>query len=83
MEFNKDQNIIGLRVLNDNVIWLWIRNKSVVVVDPAISNPVIKYLHENNLNLEAILQTHHHADHIDGLDEIFKIILKWKNFINS
>ena len=76
MEFNKDQNIIGLRVLNDNVIWLWIRNKSVVVVDPAISNPVIKYLHENNLNLEAILQTHHHADHIGGTEDLIK---KWPN----
>ena len=52
MEFNKAQNIIGLRVLNDNVIWLWRINKTVVVIDPAVSDPVINYLSENNLDLE-------------------------------
>ena len=31
MEFNKVQNIIGLKVLSDNVIWLWEKDKSVVV----------------------------------------------------
>ena len=72
MEFNKDQNIVGLKVLNDNVIWLWKKNKSVVVVDPAVSKPVIKFLNDNNLNLEAILQTHHHADHIGGNLELKK-----------
>ena len=70
MEFNKDQNIVGLKVLNDNVIWLWEKNKSVVVVDPAVSKPVIKFLNDNNLNLEAILQTHHHADHIGGTEAL-------------
>ena len=70
MEFNKDQNIVGLKVLNDNVIWLWKKNKSVVVVDPAVSKPVIKFLNDNNLNLEAILQTHHHADHIGGTEAL-------------
>ena len=72
MEFNKDQEIIGLRVLNDNVVWLWKKNKNVVVIDPAISQPVIKYLKENDLNLEAILQTHHHADHIGGTENLIK-----------
>ena len=74
MEFNKVQNIIGIKVLNDNVIWLWIKNKSAVVIDPAVSEPVIKYLNENNLNLEVILQTHHHADHIGGTEALIK---KW------
>ena len=64
MEFNKAQNIIGLRVLSDNVIWLWEKDNSVVVVDPSVHEPVIKYLDENNLQLKGILQTHHHSDHI-------------------
>ena len=42
MEFNKEQKIIGIRVLNDNVIWLWEKNKSAVVIDPALSQPVIE-----------------------------------------
>ena len=72
MEFNKDQKIIGIKVLNDNVIWLWRNNKSAVVVDPALAKPVIQYLKANNLTLDAILQTHHHKDHIGGT----KILLK-------
>ena len=66
MEFNKAQNIIGLRVLSDNVIWFWEKNKSVVVIDPSLHEPVVKYIEENNLHLKAILQTHHHFDHIGG-----------------
>ena len=76
MEFNKAQNIFGLRVLKDNIIWLWEKNKSVVVIDPAIAKPVIKYLNEKNLKLEAILQTHHHSDHIGGTEELTK---NWPN----
>ena len=76
MEFNKERRIIGLRVLSDNVIWLWKKNKSVVVIDPALSQPVIQYLKSNNLNLEAILQTHHHSDHIGGTK---KLIKEWPN----
>ena len=76
MEFNKDHKIIGLRVLNDNVIWLWINNKSVVVIDPALSQPVIKYLKDNDLHLKAILQTHHHSDHIGGTKNLMK---QWPN----
>ena len=64
MEFNKAQNIIGLRVLSDNLIWLWVKDKSVVVVDPSVHEPVIKYINENNFHLVAILQTLHHSDHI-------------------
>ena len=72
MEFNKGQKIIGIRVLIDNVIWLWRNNNSAVVVDPALHKPVIEYLKANNLNLEAILQTHHHSDHIGGTKELIK-----------
>ena len=76
MEFNKEQKIIGLKVLNDNVIWLWEKGNSAVVVDPALSQPVTEYLRANNLNLEAILQTHHHFDHIGGTKELIK---EWPN----
>ena len=76
MEFNKEQKIIGLRVLTNNVIWIWRKNKSAVVIDPALSKPVIEYIKANDLNLEAILQTHHHADHIGGTEDLIK---KWPN----
>ena len=76
MEFNKARNIIGLRVLNDNVIWMWEKDKSVVVVDPSVHEPVIKYIDENNFHLKAILQTHHHSDHIGGTKHLIE---KWPN----
>ena len=76
MEFNKDQRIIGLRVLSDNVIWIWEDNKSAAVIDPAVSQPVIDYIKSKNLVLEAIFQTHHHSDHIGGTRELIK---EWPN----
>ena len=76
MEFNKDQRIIGLRVLSDNIIWIWEDNKSAAVIDPAVSQPVIDYIKSKNLILEAIFQTHHHADHIGGTKELIK---EWPN----
>ena len=76
MEFNKAQNIIGLRVLNDNVIWVWEKDKSVVVIDPSVHEPVIRYINENNLRLKAILQTHHHLDHIGGTKYLIE---RWPN----
>ena len=50
--------------------------RSAVVIDPALSQPVIEYLKTNNLYLEAILQTHHHSDHIGGTE---KLIREWPN----
>ena len=76
MEFNKAQNIIGLRVLNDNVIWLWVKGKSVVVIDPSVHDPVIRYIEENNFHLKAVLQTHHHSDHIGGTKYLIE---RWPN----
>ena len=76
MELNKEQKITGIRVLKDNVIWLLENDTSAVVIDPAISQPVINYLKANNLNLEAILQTHHHSDHIGGTKELIE---EWPN----
>ncbi len=76
MGFNKEQQIIGIRVLKDNVIWIWENNNDAVVIDPALSQPVIEYLKANNLKLEAILQTHHHLDHIGGTRDLIK---EWPN----
>ena len=76
MEFYKELKIIGIRVLADNIIWLWQKDNSVVVIDPAVSEPVEEYLKANNLNLEAILQTHHHSDHIGGTKGLMK---EWPN----
>ena len=62
----KDFIIHPIPVLKDNFIWVWVKGKEAVVVDPAISRPVLSWIKENNLTLNSILQTHHHEDHIGG-----------------
>ena len=42
MGLNKEEKIIGIRVLSDNVVWIWENGKSEVVIDPALSKPVIE-----------------------------------------
>lgn len=59
--------------LQTNYIWA-IRSpvdpKNIVIVDPGAAEPVIDYLTAQNLTLAAILITHHHYDHTDGLDAL-------------
>ena len=44
--------------INDNI------SKTVGVIDPSEANPIISFLEKNNLNLNYILNTHHHFDHV-------------------
>ncbi len=59
-------------VLKDNIIWVWVDNQQAVVVDPALTEPVKQWLEVRGLNLIAILQTHHHSDHIGGTEGLLK-----------
>jgi hydroxyacylglutathione hydrolase len=54
---------------NDNYIWAMINeeNGHCAVVDPGDARPVLAFLSEHALTLEAILITHHHADHVGGV----------------
>lgn len=58
--------VVPLRAFSDNYIWT-IRDAShAAVVDPGDAQPVIDYLQREKLQLAAILNTHHHADHVGG-----------------
>jgi hydroxyacylglutathione hydrolase len=54
----------------DNYIWLLTRGKRACVVDPGDAAPVISRLEADDLALESILITHHHADHQGGVAEL-------------
>ena len=54
-------------IINDNI------SKIVGVVDPSESVPIINFLKKKNLQLNYILNTHHHYDHIGGNVELKKM----------
>ena len=54
----------------DNYIWLLEAGGRVVVVDPGDAAPAQRALTEHGLSLEAVLVTHHHADHMGGAAEL-------------
>ena len=62
--------LIALSAFTDNYIWLWRQADQAVVVDPGDAKPVLAALSALNLQLGAILVTHHHADHTGGVDEL-------------
>jgi hydroxyacylglutathione hydrolase len=53
-------------VLHDNYVVVLQRGGRAAVVDPAVAEPVAAALEQRGLELEAILHTHHHSDHIGG-----------------
>ena len=75
-EKKSDFTILPITVLQDNIVWVWVHNCNAVVVDPSISSPVKEWLLNKKLSLTAILQTHHHEDHIGGTQELIK---RWPN----
>lgn len=60
--------IVQLTVLTDNYIYVLHdhRHQQTAVVDPAEAEPVIELLNAKGWQLNYILNTHHHNDHIGG-----------------
>ncbi|MDA9133530.1 hydroxyacylglutathione hydrolase [Gammaproteobacteria bacterium] len=65
-------NIEPIKAFNDNYIWLATTNEGSIVIDPGEAHKTIKYLKENDLNLDAIFITHHHFDHTGGIEDMLK-----------
>ena len=74
LEKEREFTIYPIPVLQDNIVWVWVHNCNAVVVDPSVAAPVKDWLLEKKLSLKAILQTHHHDDHIGGTQ---KLIYSW------
>jgi hydroxyacylglutathione hydrolase len=60
--------------LSDNYIWLLTSppSRAAVVVDPGDAAPVLATLSERQLELIAILLTHHHGDHVGGVHDLLR-----------
>jgi hydroxyacylglutathione hydrolase len=67
-------NIFRLPVLNDNYIFVLhdLQQNIAAVVDPAVAEPVLQKLAELEAPLVAILNTHHHSDHVGGNKTLLK-----------
>ncbi|MEJ2424818.1 MAG: hydroxyacylglutathione hydrolase [Candidatus Thiodiazotropha sp.] len=64
--------ITPLPAFDDNYIWV-VRNpgsSGVVVVDPGDETPVLEWLRSTSTQLNALLLTHHHYDHVGGVPEL-------------
>jgi len=61
-------------IFADNYVWVLQREGAdrVVVVDPGDGPPVVAELEQRGLTVGAVLLTHHHHDHVGGLNAIIR-----------
>lgn len=62
--------LTAIPAFTDNYIWMVDNGEEAVVVDPGDAAPVLEALHARRLQLRGILVTHHHADHVGGIDDL-------------
>jgi len=62
--------LIALPAFSDNYIWMLHDGARALVVDPGDAAVVQQALDARQLELAAILVTHHHADHVGGVDAL-------------
>ncbi len=63
-------NIVAIPAFQDNYIWAIHNGVHATVVDPGEASSVLAFLDAHGLQLDAILCTHRHADHIGGIAEL-------------
>jgi len=65
-------NVNLIKCLSDNYSYIIFNpnSKKAIIIDPAEAKPLINEITELNLNLEYILITHHHQDHVGGNIEL-------------
>ena len=61
-------SISPIPAFSDNYIWCVARDGEAIIVDPGDATPVLNYLDSHQLKLNAILITHHHYDHVNGIE---------------
>ena len=59
-------HVTPIPAFRDNYIWALHDDKLAVLDDPGDAAPVFNFLREKNLQLNRILITHHHNDHVGG-----------------
>ena len=62
-----------IKALSDNYIHILIYGNKAIVIDPGSAEIVLRKIEQRNLVVEAILNTHHHFDHVAGNQKIKKV----------
>ena len=64
-------NLNSIPAFEDNYIWvLNDEGGRCLIVDPGEATPILRAIEENQWQPEAILLTHHHNDHVGGVEEL-------------
>ncbi|MEN9501402.1 MAG: hydroxyacylglutathione hydrolase [Pseudomonadota bacterium] len=66
--------VIPVPAFTDNYIWLITNEarKQVAIVDPGDAQPVLQALQQLDLQPIALLITHHHRDHVGGIEKLLE-----------
>jgi len=62
--------VFPIPAFQDNYIWALHNDRYSILVDPGDATPCLDYLEARKLQLVAILNTHHHADHTGGNNQL-------------
>jgi hydroxyacylglutathione hydrolase len=65
--------VTAVPAFSDNYLWLIDNGEQAIAVDPGDAKPVLQALKTLNLELAGIWITHHHADHIGGINELLNL----------
>jgi hydroxyacylglutathione hydrolase len=67
-----NMQVLTIPAFSDNYIYLLSdgRSEDVAVVDPGDAGPVLRHLEQSGGRVAAILNTHHHSDHMRGNKEV-------------
>lgn len=65
-------SVYGIPAFQDNYLWAIVHepSKACVVVDPGCAGSVQGFLDTHGYHLSGILVTHHHMDHVGGIDQL-------------
>ena len=63
-------NVFPVQAFKDNYIWIIHNQHFALVVDPGDATPVLTWLRQQKLQPIAILCTHHHHDHTNGVSSL-------------
>lgn len=66
--------IEALSAFSDNYIWMIHDDAQALVVDPGDAAPVLEALQSRRLTLTKILLTHHHPDHVGGVEALRRVL---------